>query len=105
MRRVEPDPYQVTRTEPFTNPEMQRMSGVSLMSLHLWRRGTATKTKLPAQKDGQGRVRYPVRSTIAWMRRHGIVPAVHPDALAAQKNKSGPTPGRKPAAAAAAAHN
>lgn len=108
MRRIDDrDPYEAARSEPFTNTEMQAMSGVSLMTLHLWRQGTPTKAKLSATKDRAGRVRYPVRQTLAWMKRHGIVPREHPDDLAgAPQRKSGPPPGRgKPAAAHAAVHH
>lgn len=97
------NPYEAKRSEPFTNREMQAMTNVSLMTLHLWRAGTATKEVLYARKESNGAVRYPVKRTLGWMRRHDITPAVHPDELDAPTKKSGPPGSKRPAAASAAA--
>jgi hypothetical protein len=93
------DPYATERAVPFTNKEMQAMTGVSLMSLHLWRQGTPTKSPMPARKNDNGTVVYPVRSTMRWLKRHDIPLEVHPDDIDAmtkadrrlRRKKSGPT--------------
>lgn len=97
-RNAQRDPYTAERTKPFTNREMQTMTAVSLMSLHLWRQGTATKTVLPAKKNDDGTIAYPVRSTLRWLEKHDIALMVHPDEVdrvanpsgSARRKKSGP---------------
>lgn len=99
------DPYSATRAEPFTNREMQQLTQVSLMTLHLWRKGTATKSPLHATKAANGTVRYPVRGTLNWMRRHDIEPVVHPDDLGNEKRKKpGPLRAKRPAERAVGYH-
>lgn len=99
-RNAQRDQYTAERTKPFTNREMQIMTTVSLMSLHLWRQGTATKTALPAKKNDDGTIAYPVRSTLRWLAKHDIVPAVHPDEVervtspSGRRKKSGPVRAR-----------
>ena len=97
-RNAQRDLYDAERTAPFTNKEMQMMTSVSLMSLHLWRRGTATKSTLPAKKNDDGTIAYPVRSTLRWLKKHDIPLKVHPDDVAAQplrRRKPGPVRARE----------
>lgn len=90
------DQYTAERTKPFTNKEMQAMTAVSLMSLHLWRQGTVTKTMLPAKKNDDGTIAYPVRSTLRWLKKHDIALMIHPDEVdvvangSTRRKKSGP---------------
>lgn len=83
--------YAAKREEPFTNREMQALTGVSMMSLHLWRQGTATKSRMPSGKNDNGTVRYPVIRTLRWLERYGIELQVHPDDL----SREGQRPARK----------
>lgn len=104
-KRTQRNAYDAERSEPFTNREMQALAGVSLMTLHLWRQGTATKSVLRASKQANGTVRYPVRQTLNWMKRHDITPAVHPDDLGKQaRNKPGPLRPKRPPAEDARYH-
>lgn len=102
------DVFNADRSEPFTNREMQKLADVSLMTLHLWRQGTATKSALRATKSPNGTVRYPVKSTLNWMRKHDITPAVHPDELERigdqRARKPGPLRSKRPPAASAGYH-
>jgi hypothetical protein len=84
------DLYAAERSEPFTTNELQALTGVSLMSLYLWGRGSSVREPLNAKKLANGRKQYPVKATLRWLRRYGIEPVVHPDDLGKKARKAGP---------------
>lgn len=98
MPKMTRDPYATERKAPFTNNEMVTMTQVSLMTLHLWRKGTPTKRALKASLKG-AHVLYPVQATMKWLREYQIPMHVHPDDLDGEKplrvaavKKPGPKP-------------
>jgi hypothetical protein len=85
------DPYTATkRTEPFNNREMQAMADVSLMSLYLWKKGSTKRAPIPYSKAENGTVRYPVKSSLRWLKRHGIELLVHPDDVNEHDHRTAP---------------
>lgn len=52
--------------------DLQAGFGVGHMTIYNWRQGTATKDPLPCDVDQSGRVTFPVASTKAWAKKHGL---------------------------------
>lgn len=101
------DMYAAERTIPFSVKELEVMCEVTQMTVYLWRKGTPTREPLKTQKVSGTAVRLPVKSTLAWLKRHEIPVFVHPDDLTKPRPAAAPSgqarkPGPKPRAAAVA---
>lgn len=66
-----------------TIAQAQIAFGVAHMTLHNWRKGTATKEALPVEQDGN-RVRIPLVKAKAWAKKNGVEFVVDPETLLAK---------------------
>ena len=55
-----------------TTWHLQRIFDVSAMTVYNWRRGTATKTRLPCAVEQNGRVHYTIGAVKAWARKNAV---------------------------------
>lgn len=77
-----------------TTKDLERVFGVTAMTLYLWRRGTATRSKLRTapKKRGERSVAYYEEDVIAWAKRHDVPLAVHPSKIKAPAARKQPGP-------------
>ena len=80
-------------TKSLTIAQAQVAFGVAHMTLHNWRKGTATKDALPVEQSGN-RVRIPLVKAKAWAKKHGVEFAVDPETLISEADKPEPKPAR-----------
>lgn len=72
-----------------TTKELERVFGVSAMTLYLWRQGTATKSKLRTapKKRGERSVLFYEDDVRAWASRHEVALVVDPSRIKQAKPK------------------
>lgn len=80
--------------------DLERVFGVSSMTLYLWRQGTATKSKLRTapKKRGDRSVTYYEDDVLAYAQKHGIPIAVHPSKIKQPAARKQPGPRARAAA-------
>lgn len=82
-----------------TNKQAAAYLGISLMTIHLWRKGTASQAPMPEVEVEGRNVLHDLDKLRAWMRKSGVFPARELREVLRdpelQNAKTGPRPRRK----------
>lgn len=67
------------------NADMQKLFGVSYMSILHWRKGTPRKTPLPHTVDKKGSPAYAPKAVASWAKKNGVEMTCEPEKLLTDK--------------------
>lgn len=91
-----------------TSKQVQTAFGVAHMTIHNWRKGTATKDPLPCELSDpeavKPRISFRVIALKQWAKRNGVEFAVDPESLITEVEAPASKPGPKKRQRATAEH-